>query len=53
MTLEFRIKTNTLKVSCLKSRNPNFRTSELTSLLKRAEGGLIVSNEMAHDLGKV
>lgn len=38
------------KVSCLKSRNPNFKTSDMTSLLNRVEGGLLVSNEMAREL---
>ena len=38
------------KVSCLKSRNPNFKVSDLTSLLHRIEGGLLVSNEMTREL---
>lgn len=38
------------KVSCLRSRNPNFKTSDLASLLERVEGGLLLSNEMARDL---
>ena len=39
-----------MKVSCLKSRNPNFKVSDLTSLLHRIEGGLLVSNEMTREL---
>lgn len=38
------------KVSCLKSRNPNFKVSDLTSLLHRIEGGFLVSNEMTREL---
>ena len=35
--MEFGIKTNNLKESCLKFRNPNFRTSDLASFLNRVE----------------
>ena len=47
--LKFGIKTNDLKVSCLMSRCPNFRTSDLSSLLKSVEGSLTLSNKMARD----